>query len=139
MKGFVFIDITVTVMIISILAVVAIPAYHDYITKSKAAEISLLAITVKKAVSDYYAYHGKFPTDNKVAGISELIKGNYVAAIKINHGKIQVTLRKGLEKEIAGGVLNLQPMLKDNPLVNIMSWTCNSTLENKYLPKYCRS
>ena len=139
MKGFIFIDIMATVAIISILAAVAIPAYNDYLAKSKTAEISLLLITVKKAVSDYYAYYGKFPINNQAAGIPESITGNYVSDIKINSGIIKITLRNNLESQIAGGVLNLQPIITDNPLVNIMNWTCNSTLDNRYLPKYCRN
>ncbi len=139
MKGFIFIDIMATVAIISILAAVAIPAYNDYLAKSKTAEISLLLITVKKAVIDYYAYHGKFPINNQAAGIPESITGNYVSDIKINSGIIEVILRNNLESQIAGGVLNLQPVITDNSLANIMNWTCNSTLDNRYLSKYCRS
>ncbi|MFK5969362.1 MAG: pilin [Candidatus Marithrix sp.] len=139
-KGFIFIDIMVTVAIIGILAAVAIPAYSDYLAKSKIAEISLLLITVKKAVGDYYAYHGKFPINSKTASIPELIKGNYVAGIKVNSGAIEITLRTDIEAQIAGGVLNLQPIVSDSLVnVGIMNWTCSSTLDNRYLPKYCRS
>jgi type IV pilus assembly protein PilA len=139
-KGFVFFDIMLTIFIITVLAAVAVPAYQDYKTKSQSAEMSLLTLTIKKAVSDYYAYHGRFPADNQAAGISQQISGNYVSRVNITNGMIQVTFGHRSFEELAGRSLHLQPIVKDNsPLVGIVNWTCNSTtIKKKFLPKFCR-
>jgi len=136
-KGFVFFDLILTVLIISLLAAVAIPAYNDYLTKSQSSEMSLLTITVKKAVSDYYAYHGRFPANNQAAGVSQQISGNYVSSVNIINGMIQVTFGHRSHEGFAGHTLHLQPIVKDNsPLV--VNWTCSSSVEDKYLPKHCK-
>jgi len=138
-KGFVFFDLMFTVVIISILAAVAIPAYQDYLTKSQSAEMSQLTFTVKKAVTDYYAYHGRFPANNQAAGISQQISGHYVSQVKIKEGVIQVTFGHRSFEELAGHSVHLQPIVKDNsPLVGIVNWTCHTTIENKYIPRFCR-
>jgi len=137
-KGFVLFDLMLTVAIIAILAAVAIPAYSDYMTKSQVAESSLLAVTVKIAVGDYYAYHGRFPANNQAAGVAEQIMGHYVSGVEVNNGVIEVSFGERSHAKIAGHTLRLQPVVKENAWVGIVNWTCSSTLENKYLPKFCR-
>ena len=138
-KGFVFIDIMLTVIVIGILAAVAIPAYSDYITKSKVAESSLLTITVKKAISDYYAYHGRFPANNQAAGVSEQISGNYVSRVEVINGVIQVTFGHKIPEKMAGHTLRLQPIVNGNSLVGVVNWICSGTIESKYLPSSCKT
>ncbi|MEK8020828.1 MAG: pilin [Candidatus Parabeggiatoa sp.] len=138
-KGFVLFDLMLTVTVIAMLAAVAIPAYSDYMTKSQVAESSLLAVTVKIAVGDYYAYHGRFPANNQAAGVAEQIMGHYVSGVEVINGVIEVTFGDRSEAQIAGHTLRLQPVVKENSWVGIVNWTCSSTLEKKYfLPKFCR-
>ncbi len=137
-KGFVFFDLIVTVSVIGMFTAVAIPAYNDYSIKSQVAESSLLVVTVKIAVGDYYAYHGRFPANNQAAGVAEQIMGHYVSRVEVNNGVIEVTFGHRSHAKIAGHTLRLQPVVKENAWVGIVNWTCSSTLEKKYLPKFCR-
>lgn len=137
-KGFVFFDLMLTVSIIGILAAVAIPAYSDYFTKSQVAESSLLVVTVKKAVGDYYAYHGRFPANNQAAGVAEQIRGHYVSRVEVINGAIEVSFGDRSEANIVGQTLRLQPVVKEKSWVGIVNWTCSGTLDNKYLPKFCK-
>ena len=137
-KGFVFLELIVTVIIVGILAAVAIPAYTDYIVRSQVAESVSLTLTVKKAIGDYYAYHGRFPANNQAAGVSEQISGNYVSRVDVINGVIQVTFGHRSSEEIAGQTLSFQPVVTGHSLVGIVKWTCSYTMGDGYLPSSFR-
>ena len=52
--GFTLIELMAVVSIVSILAVNAIPAYLDYVTRSKVSEGMAFASEAKTAVSEFY-------------------------------------------------------------------------------------
>jgi len=66
-KGFTLIELMIVVAIIGILAAVAIPAYQDYVVKSKLAKVTGSTDSIKTAIALYYQEQGSFPIGTATA------------------------------------------------------------------------
>ena len=101
--GFTLLELMVTTAIISILAIVALPAYMDYITRSKIIEDFATVNLIKTQIVEYYTVNGSLPTKNKELGLPkdkdingirlekvEIDKKPMPGTIKLHHDKIQL-------------------------------------------------
>lgn len=61
-NGFTLLELVVTIIIVGILSIVAVPIYRHYVRKAMGSEASALLGTINTAEKIYFAEHGNFYT-----------------------------------------------------------------------------
>lgn len=159
-RGFTLIELMIVVAIVAILAALAVPAYQDYVVRSKVTECIAAAAVPKLQISEFWQSTGSWPTSASQAGVDSFEDwgGNdrskychltfdiseYISSRNINANTPPVNLviwvstenlydDPGTQKQIA-------PFL--TPSNNGRDWTCTvgwtMAPAVKYLPSSCR-
>ena len=151
-KGFTLIELMIVVAIIGILAAVALPAYQDYVAKSKNTSVVATMAGLKTSVFDYYTAKGQMPlvadfaddkdmessyqTINSIKNVEDVVAADFTrAADKL---EIAVTLQN------VNGVINGEQIVFTYEESNsTLLFSCvaedSTTLKNKYLPNECQT
>lgn len=142
LHGFTIVELMVVLAIVSILAVVALPAYVNYSTRAQVAEGVGIASGAKTAVMDAYLSTDAFPVTNAEAGLGvptdyarQWVTGLTIGAVP-SAGTITM--------EINISQLGTNNLLQLVPSTNGASfeWVCQAAavngIENHFLPSSCR-
>ena len=130
-QGFTLIELMIVVAIVGILAAIALPAYQDYIVRSKMSEGVAAIAACKTSVAEFAATKTAFPANLSESGCST-VATQYVASTNVAAGVITVsTTNTG-----AGNCnLILTPV---GVATAITGWTGSTTCNGKYVPSNFR-
>lgn len=98
----------IVVAVIGILAAIALPAYQDYVVRSKMAEPITAISACKTSVVEYSAVKAAYPANVTVAGCSD-VATKYLASMTVADGVIVATSNNTGAKP-AECVLTLTPV-----------------------------
>lgn len=124
------------VAMIGIMAAIAIPAYQDYVNKSKNVQAYSIGKQASDAVATYYLQHHKAPTSLGDTTFNTHLPQS-IQDVKFDDqaGVVVVELR-GQSAEATSSRLIFTPHLEDNQ--NVL-WTCSSEgIKPRQLPKDCQ-
>lgn len=137
-QGFTLIELMIVVAIVGILAAIALPAYQDYVIRSKMSEAEAAIAACKTSVAEYASTHaGSLPTDVTAAGCSttstQYVNGGVAVATGVITASSQNT---GANPEC---VLTLSPTPTPVAAAGITKWTGSfGGCLSKYVPSTFR-
>jgi type IV pilus assembly protein PilA len=135
-QGFTLIELMIVVAIVGILAAIALPAYQDYVIRSKMSEGVAAAAACKTSISEYVSTKNNWPTSPDQAGCSTLAT-QYVASLDVaTGGEITVNVTNTGAKPLEC-VLTLKAQFTALP--DITGWSgSHSGCDAKYVPSNFR-
>ena len=136
-QGFTLIELMIVVAIVGILAAIALPAYQDYVIRSKVSEAAAAVGACKTSVAEYAATKNALPATLADSGCSSTAT-QYVASLNVAAGVITVaTQATGAE----ACSLILTPALAAGTTASITGWTGTNTGcgGGKYAPSSFRA
>lgn len=140
--GFTLIELMIVVAIIGILAAIAIPAYQNYIVRSKVTEAIVNLDAAKTSVADFVASadNNALPTASQLP-IATPGNARYISALTWTGTKITATLAN-LNTQLNGTTLSLIPSVPNTSDPASLLWTCSTSAAAtaySFLPSNCRS
>ena len=162
-QGFTLIELMIVIAIVGILAAIALPAYQDYIIRSKMTEGLGALAEAKTTIAEYVASNGRYPADkaggdNTAFGLNTIAPrpgtGEILHSIEVTDPTATETVY--VTANIYDGVWDGSGSVRDESALSsfslsgstnedgTMTWECipgggtNSAMKPKYLPANCR-
>ncbi len=143
-NGFSLLEILVALSIISVMLMIAIPLYSDYVTRTKVSEGTSIVTNVLLRVEETYRETGYWPRNNDEAGVGEPenFATTWVKQVIVSHDEAGISqVRVVYNHATLGGNIPENTDIIFNPESGayVTKWTClNGSLQSYYRPLHCR-
>jgi len=154
-QGFSLLELMIVIAIIAILALIALPGVPDRFVRDQIVDAVKLADIVKTPVALRWSLTATMPVDNAAAGLPapDSIVNNYISAVAVESGAIQITFGNHAYASIRGKMLTLRPGVVEGAPIVPVAWVCagaepptrmtargidKTNVAMKYLPLNCR-
>jgi type IV pilus assembly protein PilA len=144
-QGFTLIELMIVVAIIGILAAIALPAYQDYLVRSKVSEVLARGAEGKTSVAEFVSANNQFPSTLASAGLTstgvhwvKTAGGLGLTTGTAGTFKLTLTTSSGIGGTAGGKAIDLLTVSSAGGQV---VWKCvapSGGVEAKYLPASCR-
>lgn len=132
-EGFTLIELMIVSAIIGILSSIAIPMYHDYVVRSRVAEMIALASGSKERITENIVNSGKVLDVSSCSGVNEIPTATENTASLTCAGGIVTVVGTNKAKNV---VLTYTPSLAAAGAIN---WACTTDPDShRYVPAACR-
>jgi type IV pilus assembly protein PilA len=139
-QGFTLIELMIVVAIVGILAAIALPAYQDYVIRSKMSEGVAASAACKTSISEYVSTKNAWPTDSDSAGCSTLAT-QYVSGLTVGTGGVITVTTTNTGSKSGGSASDCVLVLtaQFTALPDITGWSgSHSGCDAKYVPSNFR-
>lgn len=136
--GFTLIELMVVVAVLAFLITIGLPAYQNYVIRTKVAEIMVFGDSARSNLSEYYLTAGHMPDSVDQASINtNPDQSEYIGSITFSTTVNTATLTYAVTNlSVTGNIA-----LVGTATPNGMQWSCSTpatTLDTIYLPQNCR-
>ena len=142
-QGFTIVELMVVVTIVSILAVIAIPVYADYATRSKVSEGLAFIAEAKTSITEAFYSTGSVPTGNNEAGLQppeDYDDFEHISRLEVGDAPVPGTITVTFRIPLLGddNLLQLVPSIVNGQV----AWECTPAISNgiarNRIPPSCR-
>lgn len=135
-QGFTLIELMITVAIIGILSTIALPAYQDYLVRSRVTELVVAIGGAKTAITEYALAENTL-TDSG-SNVTIPVTGKLTAGTAVSADGT-ITVAGSTAPTSVGAVVSLvfTPLLQSGQV----TWRCRTGNQNewRYVPAECRN
>jgi type IV pilus assembly protein PilA len=135
-KGFSLVELITVVAIIAIIMAYAIPAYRDYVVRSKASECLPVSTTAKLEVSQFWLAQNTLPNSNAdvFLPVPSSFATDNIDNIEVIADGVIVCSYNNNDSDLSGNSISLTPTVANGNL----SWACSANgLEPAHIPDEC--
>lgn len=141
-QGFTLVEVMIVIVVIGILGAIAVPAYAEYMRRSKVTEAMGLLSGLKTPTEEYFVSQGKFPDD--ITLLTTKTGGQYTTDLKIDgtiddsNGIIMYSIGFRDDAQLSSFRLALARDSRGHWSCRVDDTQNKTDLPVKYLPSTCK-